>query len=378
MSIKVCHVTSVHKRYDTRIFLKECTSLAEAGYDVTLLVADEKPKERLNDVDIIPVPGTPKSRILRILKSGNMMLRSALEINAEIYHLHDPELLPLAKKLKKNGKKVIFDSHEDLIGNILGKKWIPKLLRPTVAFLYRCYSKNMLKKLDYLIAVSPNLGDKLKKINSNVKVVTNYPIVKLENRPSQIQKNNAFCFAGGITEQWNHQTILSALEDMETRYHLMGSIAPEYLSKLKEYNSWEKIIFHGRLSQEEVGPILSSCAAGLAILDYSDNVSGKEGTLGNTKFFEYMQAGIPVICTDFVLWKEVVEKWDCGICIPPRDTSALKKAMQFILDNPDKAEEMGKNGREAVEKEYNWDVVKRELLKAYQILRNSNGEKTVF
>lgn len=370
MSVKVCHITSVHQRYDTRIFLKECTSLAEAGYDVTLLVADEKPEEKLNNVNIIPVPNIPKSRISRILKSGRMMLRSALDIDAEIYHLHDPELLPLAQKLKNSGKKVIFDSHEDIEGQILGKKWIPKLMRPFIAFLYRHYAYNVLKRLDYLIAVSPNLAEKLKKINPKVEAVTNYPIIKpVQPKNDTIkQETNSFCFAGGITEQWNHETILATLDEIDAQYHLMGSVSENYLAKLKTFNTWKKVVFHGRLPQDEVAPKLSSCTAGLAILDYSDNVFGKEGTLGNTKFFEYMSAGIPIICTDFILWKEVIDKWKCGVCVPPRDIKALKKAMQSILDNPSEAIEMGNRGREAIEKEYNWEIEEETLFYIYNEL----------
>lgn len=367
MSVKVCHITSVHQRYDTRIFLKECTSLAEAGYDVTLLVADEKPEEKLNNVNIIPVPNIPKSRISRILKSGRMMLRSALDIDAEIYHLHDPELLPLAQKLKKSGKKVIFDSHENVEGQIREKDWIPKILRSLIAFLYKHYSSRTFRKLDYLISVSPNIADKLKKNNPKVEVVTNYPIIKpIKSKNDTIkQEVNSFCFAGGITEQWNHETILAALDEIDAKYQLMGSVSPEYLAKLKGYNSWKKVIFHGRLPQEKVSPMLSSCTAGLAILDYSDNVFGKEGTLGNTKIFEYMNAGIPVICTDFVLWKKIIDKWECGISIPPRDVTALKNAMQFILENPEKAKEMGMRGRVAIEENYNWKKQKNRLINIY-------------
>lgn len=70
MSVKVCHVTNIHPRYDTRIFIKECTSLVNAGYDVTLLVADGKSDEIKNGVNIISVSDIPKSRFQRIIKKG--------------------------------------------------------------------------------------------------------------------------------------------------------------------------------------------------------------------------------------------------------------------------------------------------------------------
>jgi len=122
---------------------------------------------------------------------------------------------------------------------------------------------------------------------------------------------------------------------------------------------------------------LSSCVAGLAILDYSENTCGKLGTLGNTKLFEYMQAGLPVICSDFVLWKDIIEEWDCGICIPPRDVIALRNAIQYMIDNPEKAKEMGKNGRQAVLEEFNWGIEEKKLISLYRKLEMSHGVHAV-
>ena len=110
---RVCHVTSVHPRYDVRIFLKECVSLAKAGYEVTLLCADNLPAEIRDGVTIKSVDYFPSGRIKRILGAKKAMLKGALEIDADIYHLHDPELLPVALSLKNRGKIVIFDSHEE-------------------------------------------------------------------------------------------------------------------------------------------------------------------------------------------------------------------------------------------------------------------------
>ena len=146
----------------------------------------------------------------------------------------------------------------------------------------------------------------------------------------------------------------------------MGRATEEYLLKLKNIRSWEKVTHHGVLPHEQVGAILHTCAAGLAIVDYSDNSFGKIGTLGNTKLFEYMNAGIPVICTDFLLWKNIIEKWNCGICIPPRDPVSLQEAMRFMINNPDRAKEMGANGRRAVLEEFNWGIEEKKLLALYR------------
>lgn len=366
MAKKVCHVTSVHGRYDPRIFFKECTSLAKAGYDVTLLVADGKPEEVRNGVRIVSVDFHPKNRVDRILHSASVMKKAAMLVNADIYHFHDPELLPVALYVKKHAKKAIFDSHEDVSGQIRRKAWIPCLLRPLISFMYSICSDYVLKQLDAVIAVSPSFVEKLQKINPNTVMITNYPILtECEDNKATQHSDNTFVFAGGISEQWNHDTILDALKTVDAKYRLMGPVEDEYLIMLKQHPSWAKVEYLGKVPVESVKHKLEECTAGLAILDYSENSAGKLGTLGNTKLFETMQAGIPVICTEFTLWKEIVDKWHCGICIPPRDVKALATAMQYIISNPEEARQMGENGRRAVAEEFNWGVEEKKLLDLY-------------
>lgn len=369
---KICHITSVHTRYDTRIFHKECSSLARAGYDVTLLVA-EKPGshsvcEKKNGVAIVPVAFNPKNRVERIKKASSVMGKAAAEVSADIYHFHDPELLPLALKIKCAGKKVIFDSHEDVAAQIMEKSWIPAALRPIIAGSYYLYARRALKEMDYLIGVTPSLVEKLKRINKKTEMITNYPIIdnkQLRDVAPRI-KAKSFAFAGGICENWTHETILDALLKTDATYTLMGSGDDEYISRLKRHPAWSKVKFYGRVPHEKVADIMSCCLAGLAMLNYSLNSGGRLGTLGNTKLFEYMAIGLPLICTDFILWGRIIEKWQCGICVPPCDADALAKAMQYLLDNPDIAKQMGENGRRAVLEEFNWGIEEKKLLGLYE------------
>ena len=109
---KVCHLTSAHGKEDDRIFLKECISLAQNGYDVYLVERGNTYDK--NGVHIIGLGKIPERRLKRMTEGVKRAYLKAVSINADIYHIHDPELLPIALKLKKNNKKVIFDSHEDV------------------------------------------------------------------------------------------------------------------------------------------------------------------------------------------------------------------------------------------------------------------------
>ena len=111
--VTITHLTSAHPRYDTRIFFKECISLAK-NYKVNLIVADGLGDEEKNTVYIYDV-GKVEGRLNRIFKTTKKVLQRAIELDSDVYHLHDPELIPIGLKLKKMGKKVIFDAHEDYL-----------------------------------------------------------------------------------------------------------------------------------------------------------------------------------------------------------------------------------------------------------------------
>ncbi len=98
------------------------------------------------------------------------------------------------------------------------------------------------------------------------------------------------------------------------------------------------------------------------------NQAKNEGTLGVIKLFEFMAAGLPVICSDYRLWKEIVEGNNCGICVDPNDIEGIVKAICYILNNPDEAKKMGNNGRKAAVEKYNWGIQEKILLDLYKTL----------
>lgn len=382
--IKICHVTSAHKRYDTRIFQKECTSLSNMGYEVYLLVNDEIEDEMIKGVKIISTKFMPRNRLERFVKTKKNMLEIAIKLRADVYHFHDPDLIGLALTLKKRRPSVniIFDSHEDVPAQILEKKWLPMLLRKPVSKLFEIYQKNKLPRFDYLIGVTPHLVKKLKKINNKTEMITNYPLLDksidaLNQKSFVSTKKEQICFAGGISRQWNHDIAIQSLAGLDIRYVLCGSFENEnYFEYLKKIDGWNKVDYLGKIPFEEVQDIYKSSKIGLALLSYQPNTDYKQGTLGNTKIFEYMQAGIPLICTDFVLWEKIVKKYHCGICVNPLKQDEVANAVQYLIENPDEADKMGNNGKKLVREKFNWNQEEKKLFYIYEELIRETKRET--
>ena len=361
---KVCHMTSVHGAEDVRIFRKECVSLAKAGYEVYLVERGESYEK--NGVHIIGVGDIPASRRRRMIEGAKKVYEAAKAVDADIYHLHDPELLPYGLKLKKAGKKVIFDSHEDVPADILEKPWIPTQLRKPVSRLYTCYENGFLRKIDGVIGVTPSLCDRLRTVNTNAEMITNYPIWE-NGLPQPRFRENKVIFPGLLSNLWSIDTLVQAAEQLPglTIELRSGNVENGLLPSLQAMPGWSQVHFPGRASHEEVMCLMTECLCGMALCRPCPNTGGKLGTLGNTKIFEYMMAGIPVVCTDFVLWREIVEDWNCGICVKPDDVDAVVNAIRFFMDHPDQAREMGANGRCAVKEKFNWSVEEKKLLALY-------------
>lgn len=373
--IRVCHVSSAHLTYDVRIFQKECKSLVREGYDVHLVISGNS--EKKDGVEIHGIGEIPKKRIQRMYFHAKKAYREASKVDADIYHFHDPELIPYALKLKKRGKKVIFDSHENVLSIFADKKYIPKPIRRLLKPLYRYYLGSRLKKMDLIITVDALIKEEIEKYNRNVVLVSNYPEMEKEQKhiqnPFGEEIGTYICFAGGITPQWNHQVVMRAAYRAGIKYVLCGRASEEYLEQLKQCREWENVVYCGMVPHEQAIALIGNATAGVAMLDYSNNTNWKKGSLGNTKMFEIMMSGIPIICTAFLSWKKVIDDNACGICLEPKDEDALTDAIRSILQNREEAEQMGSRGRAAVENHYNWKVEQQRLIDAYRQLEDNRN-----
>ncbi|WP_457592958.1 glycosyltransferase family 4 protein [Hydrogenimonas sp.] len=365
MNCKVAHLTSAHPRYDTRIFVKQCRSLAKR-YSVALFVADGRGDEVVSNVRIIDI-GKPSGRLDRMLHTTKRMFERALQYDAGIYHIHDPELLPIGIKLKRRGRKVIFDAHEDTPLQIQNKTYLNFFVRKAVSVLFGRFEKHACSRFDAVVAATPFIRNKFSKINSRCVDINNYPVFEeLKNKIPYEKRGEYICYIGYITAVRGIKELVGAMENLDgVRLKLAGKFQEaDVETEVRSYKGWQKVDFLGFLGRDEIRTLLSECRAGIVTLhpvpNYLDALP--------VKMFEYMAAGVPVIASDFPLWRSIVEKTACGLCVDPEDSKAVSDAVRYIMTHPDEAAQMGANGIEAVRKRYNWQEEERKLLALYEEL----------
>jgi len=361
--MRVAHLTSAHPRFDTRIFVKQCCSLAKS-YETYLIVADGNGNEVKEQVKILDV-GKFNGRKSRMLKAPHAVFEKALSLDAEIYHLHDPELIPIGLKLKKMGKKVFFDAHEDLPNQIMSKHYLNPVSKKIIAFLVKAYEKYACAKLDGVVSATPFIRDKFFKINRNTIDINNYPkLEEFSSIPTATLKENQVCYIGGLADVRGIVEMVQAIDSTKskTKLVLAGDFSDKNLEQsVMKMEGWEKVNFLGYVGRNEIKNTLASSVAGLVVLhptrSYLDSLP--------VKMFEYMCAGIPVIASDFPLWRSIVNEAQCGVCVDPLKPHEIAKAIDYFINNPDKARVMGEQGRAAVLEKYNWSIEENKLLNFY-------------
>lgn len=362
--MKICHLTSVHKQSDTRIFLKECTSLAK-NHEVYLLVVNGKDDD-LNGVKIRTVKVDFKNRFQRFTKAVNAIYTKAIEIDAEVYHLHDPELLRIAKRLKKSGKKVIYDAHEDLPRQLLSKPYLNKLILKLLSSIIEKYENKIASKLDAVVTATPFIKSRFIKYNTNTIDINNYPLIPNKNIVDIENKQDIICYVGGISRERGCYEILEILNYIDVRFIIAGNFYDDEIERdLKAHKNWSKVEFRGYVNREEVEQIYNQSKIGLVtlypIINYIDALP--------VKLFEYMSFGLPVITSNIKLWESIVIENNCGLSVNPKNPKAIAEAINELLSNKEQQKQMSLNALKAIKEKYNWAQEEKKLIRLYEQIK---------
>lgn len=370
--MKVCHLSSVHQRNDTRIFFKECMTLQKNGYDTFWIVADGLGDEVKNGVSIIDV-GSSTNRFSRIFSSTIKVFSRARKLNADIYHFHDPELAPICLLFRLMSKPVIFDVHENVAEQIKDKQWLSPTFARFLSFLFMLLNKVFTRFYNIIIAeYSYATLYENKKSKNKFEVILNFPEVQfLEKFKNIKRKGHEFFYIGVVSNDRGLEVILDALNILDSKnfdfkMHFVGRLFDE-VDWVKYASIKDKVIFYGRKSLDEGYAISTQCIAGLAVLKPIGNYVGSYPT----KVFEYMAIGLPTITSNFALYKQIVEENKVGWCVDPYSPEDLAEIMISILES-NSLEEVSNFALSASEK-YSWQTESVKLLNMYESILGLNN-----
>jgi glycosyltransferase involved in cell wall biosynthesis len=293
------------------------------------------------------------------------MLRAALATRAEICHFHDPELIPVGLALRAAGRRVIYDVHEDVPRQILYKPYLPKPARRVVGAGVGLLEGAGRRAFDGIVAATPRIATRF--AADTTAVVQNFPLLSElsgELGPPYAERERHVVYIGRVTPEIGAREMVRAAAAVATpgaRFTIAGPIARSLEAELAEATSTLPIETPGWQDRNRVAELLGSARVGLVLF----HPVGNYVEAYPTKMFEYMAAGLPVVASDFPLWRTIVDEAGCGLLVDPLDPAQIAAAIDRLLADPDEARAMGERGREAVMTRFNWGTEERKLLDLY-------------
>lgn len=359
--VRVAHLTSLHLPDDVRIFFKECRSLAAAGHDVHLVAPNAVGQTR-DGVTLHGFEPPGGVRPLRIVRRLWRVWRAARRIRADLYHFHETELAPVCLLLKRDGARIVYDVHEDHVATQI---YEPYRFGKRLGF--RLLEAVARRQCDGFVAATPAIA-KAFPADRTVEVL-NLPLLEAgAARPPARNDHVNVVYVGGLTYPRGLREMVAAarlLRDPAARLVLVGSFgAASIEQKAPSLPGWERVDYAGQIDHGQVWERLAEARVGLVTLHPEESYVESLPT----KLFEYMAAGLPVVVSDFPYLRALLDPIGCASFVDPLDPAQIAGAVDDLLSDEQRANEMGGRGAEAVRERLNWQHEEPKLLELYERL----------
>ena len=365
--MRVCVITTVHPPNDIRIS-KELDTLSKAGYEVIYIA--KKGKFENDKITYWPITEY-HGRLNRLIKGSREALQKALDANADIYHFHDPELIGVGKKLKRRGKKVVYDIHEEYPSVILSKNWIPRYLRKVVAWLVDSYERRAVHLMDGIVVV---VQEQLERFTGKEKfaILPNFPDTQLLESMRNKKKDGEdvrFVYSGSIDVDRSIVEMIEAFVMLRKKYHIrLDLLGPIHDKSLRDYitekeSQTDGLAYRGTLAHNDALEIVSESDVGLMVMH-----RGRSKEMSSPlKMYEYLGLGLPIIASDFRKWREVLDEKPCALFVGPDSPSDIAEKMEILIKDKKLRNNMRENAIE-ISSRYSWRSIEERLLTLYRSL----------
>lgn len=363
---RVVHVTSTHRAMDTRIFWRECRSLRKAGFDVSI-AAHAVPSQCFDGVCFVELP-KPFTRLVLLIQPRRAA-RFLTELGGDIYHFHDPDLLPVAGLMSKNDKITIYDCHE-WYPEVFPYKGYHPVATKAIQFAYNLVEKRVIPNLSAVITPTDELAAVYEgKARITVPIVNYAPLdLHVNDLPENIRKKYDLIHVGTLSKPR-----LSFMLNIVRELHRRGRESTLLLLGIPaELQAWissqsdvaDFVTGLDRIPGDQVPRVLHTARVGLSYHPYQPRFM----VAIPMKVFEYMRYGLPFVSSALPPLKRILGETASGILVDSNDVMAFADAILALLDDEQALAAMGKHGKECVEHMYNWEAESIRLIELYDML----------
>ncbi len=374
---KICHITTAHNVWDTRIFRRECVSLAKAGYHVTLVAVHDK-EEIVDGVHVVPLP-RPRSKIQRRLGLTKHAVDVARTLNSDLYHFHDPELIPSMRQLsRKSSRPIVWDAHEVYTESIYNFNQFK--LRP-ISYLASKYFDWLelaasVKDFAGVVTVTDRMAERYTSRGIDTCVLGNFPDISAIPYPPKVKRAARFrVISTGVhyIERGVFELVdafIAAHREVPCEIAFWGTFDPPGLAhELQERLRaggvpTQDIIVNGPFPWSTLmGELIPTGWVGAVLFRSTDpNLTSSHPN----RFFECWANHVPVIVSAHSVVGKIAIEEGGGMAVEQTTPQAIGNAIIELARNPALVDSMGEAGRKAVEKKYNWNNAFQGLLSFYE------------
>lgn len=360
----ICYLSTTHDTHDSRLFHREACSLSKFNSLKIIAISQKNLDKNYNNIRFFPITPT-KYKIFHFITILKVFF-AGIACNADLYVCMEPGSLFSGVIIKKIKKKYLFyDGHEYFPELFADNIIFPQFIRPIIVKIMDYIEKMLVKYADVVITVDPYLKADYSKYNKDVYIFPNYPILKIFQNEMANPRGNGLIYIGYLKLEKGLHQILQAAIQAKTKITCVGPYASNYdrdeIEKFIEVNPSLDITIVGNIPHQEVQKYISHSRIGMVLLQPLD----RHLHVIPVKLYEYMACGKPVIASNFPDISAIIKRERNGITVNPTDIKEIRKAIQFLLNNPEKADQMGMNGRKAVEQYYNWEGIEQDFIELF-------------
>ncbi|MBX3575931.1 MAG: glycosyltransferase [Rhizobiaceae bacterium] len=368
---RIVHCTSVHRWDDVRIHHKMARALAAAGYDAHVVAIDREadaPRAFASGgATIHLLPGRSiAGRLQRVARGGLAVARKAATLDADVLHVHDPELLPFMLAMRRGKAKLVFDAHEDLRGQIASKGWIPGPFKAAFRGVARTLEWAA-RGGDGIVTATPHIAAKY---GADSVVVQNFPlmeefagaVVPAGARSDRAVYTGIITRGRGIVQLVAAVGLVDELEGLE----LAGTFESDALRReVEALPGWRKVAYHGQVARPVLAELFGRASVGVVtFLPEPNHVNAQP-----TKLFEYMSAGLPVVVSDFPRWRALADGAGVAEFVDPADPQSVAGGLRTALARPpEERARLAGIARRLVEERYSFEAEFPKLAALYERL----------